>query len=229
MKTAHLLLAALLLLLVALATALAGDAGQWLFDWLKAHQANGRAFADARPLPAHGLYLLLFIAVTALSLPLATVLTLFGGAIFGFWEALLLTIVGGAAGATLAMLASRYAFRGLVERRWPRQVAVLDRGVERDGGWYLLSLRLAPMPPFFVVNAAMGLTRMPARTFFLVSLAGLAPLDAVFVNAGHQLGRMGSPADALDPSLVLALALVGVVPLALRLLRRSWLRWRRPL
>ena len=226
MKTRFSLVAAVLLIIATLGVALAGDTGRWLFDWLKGHQVDAAIFADAEPVLAGTLYALLFVAVTALSLPLATVLTLFAGAVFGFVEALLLTILAGAIGATLAMLLSRYAFRAQVEKRWPRQVAVMDRGVARDGPWYLLSLRLAPMPPFFVVNAAMGLTRMPARDFFLVSLIGLAPLDAVFVNAGSALAKLEAPEDALNPGLGVALLLIGLMPLGMRYLRRAWLRRR---
>lgn len=116
-------------------------------------------------------------------------------------------------------------FRDAVATRWPRQVAVLDRGIARDGPLYLLWLRLAPVPPFFVVNAVMGLTRMPARQFFVVTLLGVAPLDAVFVNAGHALARIDAPDEAASPRVLLSLALVGLMPL---LLRRVARRWRQP-
>jgi uncharacterized membrane protein YdjX (TVP38/TMEM64 family) len=98
----------------------------------------------------------------------------------------------------------------------------MAHGIARDGSFYLLSLRLAPVPPFFVVNVAMGLTRLPARRFFLVSLIGLAPLDAVFINAGHVLAQMKSPEDALSPGLIAAFALIGITPLLLRRLLRRW-------
>lgn len=222
MKTRHLLLLAAMMLLLALLVAVTGDPVQQLFLWLKGHQRVIAGLADEHPIAAGAAYGLAFVAATALSLPVATVLTVFAGAVFGFTEALLLTLFAGATGATLAMLLSRHVFRDLVEARWPRQTAVIDRGVARDGGWYLLSLRLAPMPPFFVVNAAMGLTHIPARTFFLVSLVGLAPLDAVFVNAGHQIGRLSTPEDALSGSMLMAIAAIGIAPLLLRMVRRRW-------
>lgn len=222
MKTRHLLLLAAIMLLLAWLVAVAGDPVQQLFLWLKGHQVLIAGLADRHPLAAGAVYCLVFVTATALSLPVATVLTLFAGAIFGFTEALLLTLLAGATGATLAMLLSRHVFRAAVEARWPRQAAVIDRGVARDGGWYLLSLRLAPMPPFFVVNAAMGLTHIPVRTFFLVSLVGMAPLDAVFVNAGHQLGRLSAPEDALSGPMLMAIAAVGIAPLLLRMVRRRW-------
>lgn len=222
MKTRHLLLLAALMLLLAMLIAVAGDPVQQLFLWLKSQQVMVAGLVDRYPLPASACYCLLFVTATALSLPVATVLTVFAGAIFGFTEALLLTLFAGATGATLAMLLSRHVFRDLVEARWPRQAAVIGRGVARDGGWYLLSLRLAPMPPFFVVNAAMGLTHIPVRTFFLVSLVGLAPLDAVFVNAGHQLGQLAAPEDALSGPMLTAIAAIGIAPLLLRVIRRRW-------
>lgn len=224
MKTRRLLLFTALLLSLALVAAVAGDPVQQLFLWLKGHQRMIASLVDEYPLAAGTVYGLLFVAATALSLPVATVLTVFAGAIFGFTEALLLTVLAGATGATLAMLLSRHVFRAAVEARWPRRVAVIDRGVARDGGWYLLSLRLAPVPPFFVVNAVMGLTRIRVRTFFLVSLIGLAPLDAVFVNAGHQLGRLSAPEDALSGAMLAAIAAIGIAPLLLRMVRRRWRR-----
>lgn len=222
MNTRQLLLLAIGLALLAFATALAGDAGQWLFDLLKSHQRQLAAFATDRPLTAGAAYVLLFVAATSLSFPVATVLTIVSGAVFGFAKALLLTVLAGATGATLAMLLARYAFRRHVEARWPEWGARINRGIARDGVFYLLSLRLAPVPPFFVVNAAMGLTRMPARTFFLITLAGVAPLDAVFINAGHMLSRMQSPADALTLPMAATFALIGIVPLVLRAGLRRW-------
>lgn len=226
MDTRRLLLLALGLLLLAIVVPLAGDAGQWLFDLLKTHQIQLAALAEARPLLAGVGYMLLFVAMTSLSVPVATVLTMGAGAVFGFTEALLLTVLAGAVGATGAMLLARYAFRDLVEARWPAWVARINRGIEADGAFYLLSLRLAPVPPFFVVNAAMGLTRMPARDFFLVSLLGITPLDAVFVNAGHLLGKVDRPEDAVNPQTIAALAMIGIAPLLMRHLLRHWRRWR---
>jgi uncharacterized membrane protein YdjX (TVP38/TMEM64 family) len=227
MNTRQLLLLALALVALAVATALAGDAGRWLFELLKAHQQQLAGYAQANPLQAGALYVLLFVAATSLSVPVATALTIGAGAVFGFAEAMLLTVVAGTAGATLAMLLARHAFRHVVERRWPEWAARINHGVARDGAFYLLSLRLAPVPPFFVVNASMGLTRMPARTFALVTLVGVAPLDAVFINAGHMLGQMSAPEDALTLPMLAAFALVGAVPLMMRAGLRRWRKRRR--
>lgn len=226
MNARRLLLFAVALLLLAVAIRLAGDAGQWLFDLLKSHQVQLATLADTQPLLTRAGYVVLFVVMTSLSVPVATALTLGAGAVFGFTEALLLTLLAGGTGATLAMLLARYAFRARVEARWPNWVARINQGIERDGALYLLSLRLAPVPPFFVVNAALGLTRMPARTFFLVTLFGIAPFDAMFVNAGHLLGRLSKPEDALQPQLIAAFALIGIVPLLMRAALRRWRRLR---
>lgn len=226
MHTRRLLLLAAVLLILAIAVTLAGDAGQWLFDLLKSHQVQLAAFADAHPLAAGAAYAVLFVVMTSLSVPVATVMTIGAGAVFGFTEALLLTVAAGAVGATFGMLVARYAFRDIVEAYWPEWVARINHGIEQDGAFYLLSLRLAPVPPFFVVNATMGLTRMPARDFFLVSLLGIAPLDAVFVNAGHLLGKLDRPEDAVSPQMISAFALIGIAPLAMRWALRRWRRRR---
>lgn len=224
MNTRQILLLALVLALLTFLLPMAGDAGQWLFDQLKLHQTQLAVFARDHALLAGLGYVALFVAATSLSMPVATVLTVGAGAIFGFTEALLLTVLAGASGATLAMLLARYAFLTRVEAHWPDWVARINRGITHDGPFYLLSLRLAPVPPFFVVNVAMGLTRMPARTFFLVSLVGIAPLDAVFVNAGHMLAQMQTPDDAMSLPMLVTFALIGIVPL---LLRKALRRWRK--
>lgn len=227
MNTRQLMLLAFVLLLLTLSVVFAGDAGQWLFDEIKSHQRQLAGFADAWPWLAGAAYVLLFIGATSLSVPVATGLTIGAGAVFGFTEGLLLTVLAGSIGATLAMLLARHAFRAPVQARWPDWVARIDRGIERDGAFYLLSLRLAPVPPFFVVNAAMGLTQMPARTFFLVTLAGIAPLDAVFVSAGHLLAGLDSPREALGWPLMATFALIGLLPLLMRAGLRRWRRHRR--
>jgi len=147
--------------------------------------------------------------------PVATALSLLGGSLFGFWEALLLVSFASSAGATGAMLLSRYVLRTPVERRWPQWVSVINKGLERSGIFYLLALRLAPAPPFFVVNLLMGLTRVPAWHFFIISQIGMLPLDVVFVNAGRTLATLNSPEDILDFGTLAALTVASVLPLLL--------------
>jgi uncharacterized membrane protein YdjX (TVP38/TMEM64 family) len=168
------------------------------------------------------IFFAVYVALTALSLPAAGVLSVIAGALF---ERLWGTIVVSAAstlGATLAMLATRYLFRDFVQRRYGDRLEALQRGIERDGAYYLLSLRLVPLIPFFLINLGMGLTRMPARTFALVSWLGMLPASFVFVNAGTAISRIDSPAEALTPGVLISLALLAVLPLLLR-----WLvRWK---
>lgn len=192
----------------------------WLdFSTLKTEHGRLAAIAAARPVAAATVYFTVFVLATSLSIPLATLLTLLGGSVFGFTEALLLVSFASTVGATLAMLLSRHLLRASVERRWPHWVHMANRGVEQDGAFYLLFLRMAPAPPYFMVNLLCGLTRLPVRTFFIVSQIGMLPFDAVFVNAGRALAQLSSPADVLDADTVIALSLAGLLPL---LLRKAW-------
>src|SRR4029453_11474762 len=137
-------------------------------------------------------------------------------------------------GATLAFLGSRYLFRDLVRDRFGRQLEAIDRGLERDGVLYLLSLRLNPVIPYFLVNLTMGLTRLPAWKFALVSQIGMLPGTFVYVNAGTQIAHIRSAGDIASPGLVGSLVLLSLFPLIGKL-TANWLRrrrvykgWRRP-
>ncbi len=172
------------------------------------------------------LFFLLYVAVTALSLPMAGVLSLLAGALFRFWLGAGMVSLASTTGATLAFLGSRYLFRDWVQRRFGARLEVINRGVERDGAWYLFTLRLNVVVPFFLINLGMGLTPMRASTFALVSWIGMLPATLVIVNAGEKIGEIKQPSDALSLPVVLSLALLGLTPLALRLLLR-WLGWLR--
>jgi uncharacterized membrane protein YdjX (TVP38/TMEM64 family) len=202
-------------------------AGGWLdFATIKAHHNQLAALVRDWPLLSALGFFLGFVLATALSIPIATALSLLAGSLFGLMEALLLVSFASTTGATLAMLLARYVLRDIVEKRWPRLIARTNRGLKQDGLFYLLALRLAPAPPFFVVNLLMGMTRMPAGRFFVISQIGLLPIDIVFVNAGRALATLDSPADALSTDVMLALALASVLPLLLRRLIRPLLRTR---
>lgn len=196
-------------------------AAGWLnFTQLKAGHATLAAWVGFRPFTAYAGFFLAFVLATAFSVPVATLLTLVVGSVFGFAEALLLVSLASSSGATLAMLLSRHVFRTLVEKRWPDLVARINRGLAKDGDFYLLALRLAPAPPYFLVNLLMGLTRMPAYRFFVVSLLGMLPLDILFVQAGGTLASLESPGDILDARTLVVLALAGMLPLLLRWMMR---------
>lgn len=164
-----------------------------------------------------------YLTATALSLPVALILSLVGGALFELWIGVAVVSVASTCGASLAFLASRYLFRNWVRRRFGDRLTAIDRGIERDGAWYLLTLRMAPYVPFFLINLALGLTPMRLGTFAAVSWLGMLPATFVLVNAGTELGRLESPRDALSPTFVFSLALLGLVPLLLRLLARRLL------
>ncbi|MBA3511125.1 MAG: FAD-dependent oxidoreductase [Sphingomonas sp.] len=183
---------------------------------LKTQHGQLVAFAQQRPLFVAALFFAAYIAVTALSLPGATVMTLAAGAIFGLLTGLLIVSFASAIGATLAFLSSRYLLRDWVKARFSRHVQAIDRGVDRDGAVYLLTLRLLPLLPFFVVNIAMGLTAMRVVPFYLVSQVGMLPGTAVYVNAGSQLARIESGRDVLSLEVVGSLVLLALFPLLAR-------------
>lgn len=213
----------LLLVLTVLGAALITlSATDWLsFAQLKAHHAALAAWVGQRALTAYAGFFFAFVLATAFSIPVATLLTLVVGSVFGFAEALLLVSLASSTGATLAMLLSRHVFRLLVERRWPDLAARINRGLAKDGDFYLLALRLAPAPPYFLVNLLMGLTRLPAYRFFVVSLLGMLPLDILFVQAGSTLATLKSPGDILDVRTLAVLGLAGMLPLLFRWLMRT--------
>lgn len=158
-------------------------------------------------------YFLLYILVTALSLPGAGIMTLAAGAIFGFWLGWLLTSFASSIGATLALLASRFLLRDWVQARFGKHLQGINQGIEKEGAFYLFALRLVPMFPFFMVNLLMGLTPIRVVTYYWVSQLGMLAVTAVFVNAGMQLAEVDSFSDIFSPGLLLSFALLGLCPL----------------
>ncbi|QPM92474.1 FAD-dependent oxidoreductase [Pseudooceanicola algae] len=180
------------------------------------------------------LFFVIYVAVAALSLPLAVWLTLAGGALFGFWQGLLIVSFASALGATLAFLAARYLLRDWVRKRLGSRAEAIDKGMRRDGPFYLFSLRLIPIIPFFAVNLLMGLTPIRALTFYLVSQVGMLAGTAVYVNAGTQLARLDSLSGIVSPPLLLSFALLGIFPwianwlLTMFKRRKVYASWSRP-
>lgn len=162
------------------------------------------------------IYFAAYAAVTALSLPAAAILSLAAGALFGRWWGTLIVLWAATLGATLAMLTSRYLFREWVRRRLGPRLAKLEEGVAKDGAYYLFTLRLIAAVPFFLINLGMGLTPMRVRTYAVVSFFGMLPGTFMFVNAGTELSRIESPRDVLSPSVLISMALLGLLPLVLR-------------
>lgn len=208
-----------LLVIVAAAVAayFALDLGRFVsLAAIKEQQAGLEALYAERPAVTLGAFFAVYVAVTALSLPGAAPMTLAAGAIFGLLAGTVLVSFASSAGATLAFLSSRYLLRDGVQRRFGARLADVNAGVERDGAFYLFSLRLVPLIPFFVVNLVMGLTRMRAAAFYLVSQLGMLAGTLVYVNAGTQLSRIDSLRGILSPGLVASFVLLGFFPLAAR-------------
>ncbi|PIX01039.1 MAG: TVP38/TMEM64 family protein, partial [Hydrogenophilales bacterium CG_4_8_14_3_um_filter_62_83] len=169
------------------------DLGRFLtLDALKSSQASFAAWYDAAPLVVIGAYFLVYVAVTALSLPGAAVMTLAGGALFGLGIGTLVVSFASSLGATLAFLVSRFLLRDWVQRRFGDRFAAVNAGMAKDGAFYLFTLRLVPLFPFFVINLVMGLTPIKVRTFYWVSQVGMLAGTLVYVNAGTQLARLDS-------------------------------------
>ena len=222
-------------LVAAIAAFFVFDLGNYLtLDSLKARQADLATLLDNRPLLIIGGFFLLYVATTALSLPGAVILTLAAGAIFGLWLGTLIVSFASAIGASLAFLSSRYILRGWVKARFGKRVAAIDRGIEKDGASYLLTLRLIPAFPFFLINLAMGLTTMRLVTFYFVSQIGMLPGTVIFVNAGTRLAAIDSPGDVLSPALIGSFVLLGLFPLIAKFVvglvkrRRVYRPYRRP-
>lgn len=158
-----------------------------------------------------------YVLVIGLSIPASVLFGLTAGFLFERWWGTVVINLASTTGAAVAFLASRYLFRDAVRERFGPRLAALDEGVARDGSFYILTLRLLPVVPFFVTNLGMGLTRVRFRTFWWASQVGMLPGNFVFVNAGTELGHVDSPAGLVSPSLLVSLGLLAVLPLLGRL------------
>ena len=228
-------------ILVAVAAALALWAwqhfhlGQLLtLDSLKSSRESLAGLVQQHPVASAALFFVAYVAMAAMSLPGATILTLAGGAIFGFWTGLLLVSFASSIGATLAFLVARHLLRDSVQARFGKQLAPINEGMQRDGWLYLLTLRLLPVFPFFVVNLLMGMTPIAASRFYWVSQLGMLAGTVVYVNAGTQLAGLNSVRDVLSPALLGSFVLLGLFPLLAMAIvgalqrRKVYARWAKP-
>jgi pyruvate/2-oxoglutarate dehydrogenase complex dihydrolipoamide dehydrogenase (E3) component/uncharacterized membrane protein YdjX (TVP38/TMEM64 family) len=182
-------------------------------DYIQGAQADIASLYATQPLLVAGAFFAIYVAVAALSLPGAAIMTLLAGALFGLWVGTLIVSFASSLGALLAMLSARYVLRDSVKARFGARLADIDKGVARDGALYLFTLRLVPVFPFFVVNLLMGLTAMRAATFYWVSQLGMLAGTLVFVNAGTQLAQISSLQGILSPGLIASFVLLGLFPL----------------
>ncbi len=204
----------LLALLCAVVAFFAFDLGRFLtLDYIKQTQGQFAALYESRPVLVVGAYLAVYVAVTALSFPGAAILTLLGGAVFGLLWGTVIVSFASSIGATLAMLFARYVLRDSVKARFGNRLADIDKGIAREGAFYLFTLRLVPVFPFFVINLLMGLTTMKAATFYGVSQLGMLAGTVVYVYAGTQLAQIDSLRGIVSPGVATALVLLGVFPL----------------
>ncbi|UTV99725.1 FAD-dependent oxidoreductase [Marinomonas rhizomae] len=205
----------LLVLIAALATGFFYfDLHQLLtLEGLKSGLVQFEEWQAKRPFLVGGVFLLLYVIVTALSLPGAAIMTLAAGALFGLAWGTLIVSFASSIGATLAFLVSRYLLQDTVQKRFGERLKAINEGIEREGAFYLFTLRLVPIFPFFLINLLMGLTTIRALTFYWVSQIGMFAGTLVYVNAGTQLGQLESLSGILSPSLLLSFVLLGVFPL----------------
>jgi len=159
-------------------------------------------------------YMLIYILVTSLSLPGAVIMTLAGGALFGVLTGIIVVSFASTIGATLACLVSRFILRDWVQGEFSDKLKAVNDGIEKEGAFYLFTLRLIPVFPFWLINLVMGLTKMPLRTFYWVSQTGMLPGTIVYVNAGEKLAKIDSLSGILSPGLILSFVLLGLFPIA---------------
>ncbi|HHF2993886.1 TPA: TVP38/TMEM64 family protein [Vibrio diabolicus] len=179
----------------------------------KAQQEALTTYIDQNFVFSAAIYFFAYIAITAFSIPGAAVVTLLGAALFGFWTSLLLVSFASTMGATLAFLSSRYLLRDWVQNKFGNKLIAINQGVEKDGAFYLFSLRLIPVFPFFLINLLMGLTPMSVGRFYLTSQVGMLPGTAVYLNAGTQLATIESLSGIVSPAVLASFALLGLFPI----------------
>ena len=208
------------------------DLGRFFsLDYFKTQQGAIAAFYQANPVQTALIFLAAYVAVTALSLPGAAIMTLVAGAIFGLVWGVVIVSFASSIGATLAFLAARFLLRDSIQAKFGDKLKAFNAGVEKEGGFYLFTLRLVPAFPFFVINVVMGLTSMKTWTFFWVSQVGMLAGTIVFVYAGQQLSGITSLKGILSPGLIGAFILIGILPIIAKKIvdgvrsRKVYARW----
>lgn len=226
----------LVLLIAALSVAFFSfDLHQTLtLEGLKAGLDQAQARLASDPLLVAGSFFIIYVIVTGLSLPGAAVMSLGGGALFGLLWGTIIVSFASSIGATLAFLVSRFVLRDAVQTRFADRLSTINEGIEKNGAFYLFTLRLVPIFPFFLINLLMGLTPIRTVTFYAVSQIGMLAATVVFINAGTQLAQLESLSDVLSPALLASFVLLGIFPLLAKKVvaiiqrRRVYARWRRP-
>ena len=191
--------------------------GQYLtLDYLKSSQEKFAILYNNNQVAVIAIYMLIYIAVTALSLPGAAVMTLAGGAMFGFWVGFVVVSFASTIGATLACFVARFLLRDWVQNKFGDRLTAINEGIAKEGAFYLFSLRLVPIFPFFVINLVLGLTNLRLLTFYWVSQVGMLPGTMVYVNAGKELAKIDSLAGILSPGLIVSFVILGLFPITVK-------------
>ena len=181
-------------------------------EYLKSSLENFTTFTDRHPVLVLTAFFLLYVLVTAASLPGAAIMTLAAGALFGLVTGTILVSFASTLGATLAFLLSRFIFKNIVQQKFGRRLEKINEGVRKDGAFYLFTLRLVPAFPYFLINLLMGLTPIRTWTFYWISQIGMLAGTIVYVNASTQLVQINSTSDLLSPELIGAFILLGLFP-----------------
>lgn len=190
------------------------DIGQYLsLEFLQAKHQLLSEHANENRIPTIAIYFLVYVISAVLSLPGISLLTIGAGAIFGFTTGLILVSFASAIGATLAFLLARYLFKDVVQNKFSSQLQTINSGIETEGAFYLFTMRLIPLIPYFLINLLMGLTPIKTSLFYLVSQVGMLPVTAIFTYSGNQLAQIKTLEDILSPSLLFAFALLGIFPI----------------
>ncbi|WP_334119077.1 FAD-dependent oxidoreductase [Limnobacter sp.] len=225
----------LLLIVAAVVAVFAFDLHSLLtLDSLKNSLGQFREFQAESPFMVAGVFFAAYVLVTAFSIPGAAVMTLAAGALFGLLQGLILVSFASTIGATLAFIGARYLLRDSVQAKFGNRLKAINEGVEREGAFYLFTLRLVPVFPFFLINLLMGLTSMKAITFFWVSQLGMLAGTVVYVNAGTELAQIDSLGGILSPGLILSFVLLGIFPLIAKKVtdkikaRKVYAQWNKP-
>jgi pyruvate/2-oxoglutarate dehydrogenase complex dihydrolipoamide dehydrogenase (E3) component/uncharacterized membrane protein YdjX (TVP38/TMEM64 family) len=199
--------------------------------FIKESQQSFSALYNERPVFITAMFFVIYVAITALSLPGAAIMTLAAGASFGLVWGTVVVSFASTLGATLAMLISRYVLRDSIEKRFGEKLADLNKGMEKEGAFYLFTLRLIPLIPFFMLNVLMGLTKMKTLTFFWVSQLGMLAGTVAYVNAGTEIAKIDSLRSILSPGLIGSFVLLGLFPLLMKKVidffkkRKVYARW----
>ena len=215
MAIKKLILLSLLFIVIALFLA-SGAWDYFTLEYIKSKQAGFETYFTAHPFTTGLAYAAVYILLTTLSLPVAGIMTVMSGAIFGFVRGLILVSIASSLGATFAFLISRYLFRDFVQQRFADLMEPVNEGIKNDGALYLFMLRMVPVFPYFVLNAVMALTPIRTRTFFPVTMAGMLPVTAILVNAGLQISHINNMHDILSARIIISLALIGIFPLLVK-------------